>query len=969
MIVEMQLKSEPIKRMVRNAVKAARICTTESQAGYYLDHISVGQPTLSASDATSLLAGTGGFQTKTLQIHQPADAFLVQLTDLQNTPDFAPVDPAHLTAASVDIVMAVTLSIHPSGPKKGQPRFSVALVGVNGTNTFGNILAPQLQGQVQFNQGADLDLAALTALTQTAPKPIINCGVAASSDGSHMSLRFEMGDTPILSAADWTAFMAGGISDRLGALDWSIFVDAQSLDDALASQMNNAIKGTFDQINSGPTATWEPIGPTPGFAMQHVEADATIFNACTGLFGPVDMSFTLDLDLTITLPQPNVIRVDAAVDWHGNKWTEFWCAFSEIVAGPALFALFPDQGHSWVGGVMAFNPLGPIGNLALVIWAFNSDTVTGLVLPPISGFTKIDDTHYRSETVFTAPAGLPVTGMKLTSINGSADGIVLGGTLDPVIELNDPVLSIKSWSDTGFGWVNPDPCNQFGQQLQAQILFDESPYYLFMCPPVFLSGDDPANEYANSIAEWDQKGIEFVLNTINPGFAPGYDCKVLLLTTGGARYIRLTKPASLQPFASPEDQLKYELGVIAFRATNCYKATSIWGSLGMYNPHWSVDPEVVIGQPAEQVEHGWSFAVAGLEAGEHVAIVDGAGTTLVTGIASPQGVMTLDALTKPVAFGSTELSVQRGGKGMSADEYNQRLKALMNGPALENKGTFAHRQTLLNRVGSVTLPAALTAQAIIGTAKAPQLVTIAGGVLRRHDLHVPARPRQLEERNVPGLHGVVQSRGQLLGFGDFGLANLAKVDIAPIWRTPVIDAVAIGDRIIVLDRQGITVLDETATVLTRAPLEGGQSLTASGRFIVVGLGNSVVAFERRRGDRFDRFGSLAIDASGGVAPAEALGARGAVYVRGDKSSALVTLTAKGSLQQTATYPGHPWFAGSAADGTLLARRSATGTAAEIVRVEQSRLYGTCDGHDCKHEQCCGASAGAGKVRLPKVAGR
>src|SRR5271166_6750741 len=166
MLVEMQLKSEPIRRMVRNAVKAARICTTASQASYYLDHISVGQPTLRASDHIAPLAGTSGFQTQTLEIHQPADALLVQLSDLQSAPDFAPVST--LTPASVDIVVSVTLSIHQSGSKKGQPRFSVALVTVNGTNALGSLLAPNLQGQVQFNQTADLDLSALTSLPRQA---------------------------------------------------------------------------------------------------------------------------------------------------------------------------------------------------------------------------------------------------------------------------------------------------------------------------------------------------------------------------------------------------------------------------------------------------------------------------------------------------------------------------------------------------------------------------------------------------------------------------------------------------------------------------------------------------------------------------------------------------------------------------------------------------------------------------------
>ena len=958
MLVEMQLKSEPIRRMVRNAVKAARICTTASQASYYLDHISVGQPTLRASDHTAPLAGTSGFQTQTLEIHQPADALLVQLSDLQSAPDFAPVST--LTPASVDIVVSVTLSIHQSGSKKGQPRFSVALVTVNGTNALGSLLAPNLQGQVQFNQTADLDLSALTSLTQTGAKPIANCGVAASADGSRMSLLFDMGDAA-MSQNEWTAFMAGGVTDRLGALDWSVFVDAQSMNDALASQILNAVKTQFDQINSGPTATWEPNGATVGHAEQHGEVNAEIFDACTGLFGPCDLSIELDLDLTISVPEPNLIRVDAAVDWHGNKWTEFWCSFSEIVAGPALFALFPDQGHSWVGGVMAFNPLGPIGNLALVIWAFNSDVVTGLALSSVGGgFTKIDDTHFRSETVFSPPSGLPITGMRLTSVNGGTDGIVIGGAFDPVVELNDPVLSIKPWSDTGFNWVNPDPCNLSAPQLQAQILFDESPYYLFMCPPVFLPGDDPANQYSTSIAEWDQNGVTFVLNTINPGFAPGYDCKVLLLTTGGARYIRITKPAALTPFATPQDQLNYEISLIGYRATNCYKTSSIWNVIGMFNPQWSVDPEVTVASPAEQIEHGWSFAIAGLNAGENVTLVDGAGVTLATATAGEQGAVTLDALTRP-AGGAIELSVLRGGKPLPVSEYNQRLTTLLNGPALVDKGTFAHRQMLLSQVGSVKFPAALSNLSIVTVARDPQLVTVANSVFRRHDLRVLKEPRLLEERAIPGLVGVVEFLGRLIGFGPLGIADLGSKDRSSLWRAPVVDVSVQGDRLLVLDGKTLTILDRDFAVVTRSPVAGGKALAASGRFILVGLGGSVIAYERRRGDRFDQFGSAALDASGGVSPGEAFGSRGAFYVQGEGASVLLSLDAKGNLRQAARYKGRSWFPGSHPSGTLLARRDPTGTVAEILRVGNSRVYGGCDG-GCKSDDCCG-QVNRGKLRL------
>ena len=81
-------------------------------------------------------------------------------------------------------------------------------------------------------------------------------------------------------------------------------------------------------------------------------------------------------------------------------------------------------------------------------------------------------------------------------------------------------------------------------------------------------------------------------------------------------------------------------------------------------------------------------------------------------------------------------------------------------------------------------PAALSNLSIVTVPRDPQLVTVANSVFRRHDLRVLKEPRLLEERAIPGLVGVVEFLGRLIGFGPLGIADLGSKDRFSLWRAP-----------------------------------------------------------------------------------------------------------------------------------------------------------------------------------------
>jgi hypothetical protein len=949
MILEMQFKSDPIKKLVRNAAKAARAVVTDSEANFYVDHIETGVPTLNASTKLSPLAGDSQTQTATIEIHQPVSVMLVQLGDIQATPDFGPVDPSKLQPANVDVMLSCAITLDAGG----NPQLCIQSQSATGTNPLGVAVAAKVAAALNYSNCSPIDLSKLASLAQSSASQMLHAaGVAVSLDGTRLALRFELlsqDESPQMGPNDWVSFMAGNFPDRLGPLDWAFFVDAQTMQESVASQMQTAIAAKVDQIDSGPTATWAPNGPTVGTAQEHCEVDARFVDACEGLFGPVDFNFTATLDLTFSVPEPNVLRVDAAIDWHGNKWKEFWCTFSGLVggAGLQLLSLLDAPGHPWADGIFWLNPLGPVGGLAMVLWAFNSSTVTGLLVNSIGGsFQKIDDTHFRSDTALQLPNDLPVKGLQLTQVSGAADGLVLGGTFDSVIELNDPLLSIKPWSDTGFSWVNPDPCTSDTSQLAAQIYFDESPYFLFMADPIFLTGDDPAGQYAASISQWDQKGISATLTQILPGFAPGYDCKILLLTTGGARYIKITKPQSLQEYSTPQQAQLAALKLIAWRASNCDKASSIWGQLGVFNPHWSVDPgpEQVVAIN-NNVLNVWSFAISGLAAGEQVTLRDGRGALLGTATAGAVGTISLDALTASAA--DPALTLSRGGKSLDYGEWLREASALLTRPAATSD-VFAMRQVELGLRATVKAGANITSLSIEGIEGHKQLVVLCGDVLMRFD---PRSQRLIDRRTFEGLRGVSSNGRRLLAFGEFGIVDVTAQKAFALDRAPVLAATVLGDQVVTASADTLTIYERNFAVRRRMPIGKVTALVSTGRYVAAAVAGGAVEVFERRGDRLDRAGGLAIDCRAGIAGADSFGARAALFVRGSVGGTIIELGNQGRLREAVSYQSEPLWLSSAASGSLLARRGADPTVADIYVVQGSRHIGACRG-DCG-PACCG----------------
>src|SRR5215469_5141216 len=529
MILELQLDSQAIITMIRNQVKAARTPIADPISfainpndiiDVFVDHIGVDATSLRPSIERYPIAGSGAFQVPVLEIQQDLTVYVVTDGELK-LKNQAPFPHDAFLRAEISIIGNVQIAIGDSGPE-----LCLSITDVKAPALNASQLA-MLKQMIDISKCLPLDMAALANYVQGVN--LANAGIAFSSDGKRIAVRFEVG-TAFQTANQWLHFMDGNFDDLLFGRKWAIFVDGDLIGDTAVGELMGGFNYNKMGLQDGPFAEWQPIGVAP-FSIPRtvVTFSGWIRNACDTIIGTLDLSFDATVTLTVSVPEEDMLQIDIVGEWSGDKGTEFFCAFSNIFFG-AITGMFDKAGpNGWIGMAMSLNPFGPLGNLITVIVVFNTGVLDSL-LPTPPQLVKVGDLHYQMYAPFQAPAGLPVNNMHLDAAFATGKGLVISGTFDEVAELPDPVLSIEPWSDKKFTWYNDAPCHQSVPELELKLYIKPSPYPLLIAPPIVLN--DPSGEYAGSIVEWDSDGIRLVLSYFRPGFAPGYECDLVLLTTG-----------------------------------------------------------------------------------------------------------------------------------------------------------------------------------------------------------------------------------------------------------------------------------------------------------------------------------------------------------------------------------------------------------------------------------------------------
>jgi hypothetical protein len=275
--------------MIRNQVKVSRTpiadpisfnVAANDTVDVYVDHIELNATTLKPSIERYPIAGSGAFQVPILQVQQDITVLLATGGELKNA-HRAPMDHDAFLRAEVSIICNVQMAI---GDQGLELCFSVS-----------DLKAPELTADqinllkqmINISRCSPLDIATLGKFN--GDFELANAGIAVSSDGKRVAVRFEVG-VAFQTAYQWLQFMDGEFDDLLLGRDWAIFVDGG----IIANTISDELYGGFDfnkmGLQDGPFASWKPIGSGP-ISIPRAEATFSgwIRDACTTIIGTLDL--------------------------------------------------------------------------------------------------------------------------------------------------------------------------------------------------------------------------------------------------------------------------------------------------------------------------------------------------------------------------------------------------------------------------------------------------------------------------------------------------------------------------------------------------------------------------------------------------------------------------------------------------------------------------------------------------------
>ena len=562
------------------------------------------QPVDTISIATSETAGSVVPGAYEVHFSQAALVRVATLSDLEQNGD------AWSSPEGFDVHLVFRLRF---GKANGLARFRIEYHHIE-LDALANILPDPTAVQTQVDAAIgtagtspwqDLPVGQLSELMEAAgllkageePR-ISNLGAAVTAGtGEMLVLRVELNGPHEDPLGTWTAFYAADFPlDLPSGVEWEVFLHRDLLLGALRSAFKSALdeaeaKNEFLPAAWLPQPTWHPGTP---FLRQTFSGE--IPEACLMVWGGliptlIDLDVDVTVDISFGVPSPNRIRVTTKVFTDINDAEVFACALSGAAFFPIVGTYLATQGH-WdlaLGGFFA----GPIGVFIGAI-AVAGDPPLGQLVEVLGGqeISNTDaDLELRDEFDLEQ---LPV-GMELTSIAGSAEGLSLRGTLPAPPGAEHPAQLTVEISDDKFTWAWHDLCDSPKYAASARIRYRNTLPTALPHTPLNVCRveviEDPNNRYAPYIqVAWDAANevgeITFsVPYNASQSVGPSYDCKVLLVSSGGARVFTI---GAFDAVSQQEFEASKALWA-AWAAIFC----QMWADVKnahFYDPLWDIDP-------------------------------------------------------------------------------------------------------------------------------------------------------------------------------------------------------------------------------------------------------------------------------------------------------------------------------------------------------------------------------------------
>ena len=621
MSIDIQVLSSTLLSVMQTQLQQSFNTTClPSVESYYIDHVNV-----KAGTAAVTSAGAIDFTL-------PVDVFAVDLPSLLASANGTPAG-AKAPIGSATIVLTLSLSGTTLTLVCTAVTLDKAIITLLGSFVAGAV-ALAIKAQIGTVGSANLS-SIFSSLSLPAPTTS-----AIAQSGTSLFLRFDASGSPV---------------DTLQAgQDWCLFVDAATMQNVSAAQVNNSLGGIALITSHTTSAVWAPSGMVP-----HV--DVTVTGKVT-VPDPLDGDFEMDLGIDFELGGKVVSLLIVSylaeiITWSWNASTGLSSADSKEEA--KVQGVFNSTGFG--GTIISSNQ-----------FMFEQD------LPSLSLGNAV--------FAYGSPVGLPA-------------GMVLGGAITGIVtpDTNLVGFEIEQYSDKFTllslcqGGSPPPTLSTVSATASASYhdaaklcsvtLLSPSPSPVDLTPYLALS-PAPGSVTSSGSIELSFNGL--VSQTLAKA---GQPIEYLVQTTRGVRVIDFGVPPTPK-LGSMGNVTNYSL----IRIDNCPIAVDPWYQVFQnFNPLWNVDPPESWVDSIDQVAafEVQIITVAGLEPGELVTFnqpLDG-GLTVVSAAIEGQAVLPVILAVRSSAEHATLARANRAALGnpITSGMFFQRVATL------HTPGAVAHQ--------------------------------------------------------------------------------------------------------------------------------------------------------------------------------------------------------------------------------------------------------------------------------------
>jgi hypothetical protein len=825
MIIEIQLRGELLRRIVRNRFLAQVFCVPDlpGAAKPVLDHVEFGQVSLTRQTADMSVRLANGITSTVAGHHvrltQPLTFFIATHAQIVAGGSKGPQNFSQSVEINLFFDLAGELQIDNNNQVTG----AAVTLAYAGTDLPANTLPADVQAAMdevlnQVQQSTPLDLGPLAAALETTVTPG-NIGIASDPSGTRVAIRLELAPVSGNPTSMWTSFY-NTVPDRLMGRDWSVLVDSSIITETIGNQFASKLSGSSSkfELSSGPEVTWQSW--LPGVKIYF---EGNITDVCD--FTSIGVEVTAHTTFSLELGTPPQLKASTHLTWDLVDSDVFLCGLEGSLFIGTFGAVIGAAGGpigAAIGAVIGI----VVGIVGVAIFAGSADaSKLPNIQPEGCDQTSTEDADYLDVVCHRNlnPVQVALLGsLAPDQLAGSGSGLLLLGGAD--VPQREAQFFTKK---VPLGWDQHLNCNtkSVDTELQGGVENSNAVGIGWQLCDVHFEDDAqnffiPGYSNANKIEIW----LDYA--AWDAYFANPYPCHLYVRASCGTRWYNFGK------LPTPPAEPSFEEVIVAW-ATHCSPAyNGYWG--GKYNPHWLIDPD----PPWERTLHRWDVVATGLKKNNVSVLADAEGHVLGRAVANAAGrVVHSSVLTPAVSQGGLQLGQKTASKAKGA-----KTAAAARRDAPPGDGRLLITQTLLAEQAALTIGDELRAFALLGGAWSGLLaaVTTTG-------LHVYALP-------APNLRGA-RLTFQLLDSGMRGVAALAEglllagdrgVEYRPFLRggllgnphhisaRPACGVAALHGIGCVLVERGVQIIGNSLRPRTLLPMNVAESVgTLAGLLVVV----------------------------------------------------------------------------------------------------------------------------------------